>query len=83
MMNKNNRGFAWLALLWLALFAAFALLCSCRTVRTEEIIFVHDTLRVNTTDTVQVEKVSHLTDTVREKEITRIILKESGDTIKV
>ena len=44
---------------------------------------MHDTLRVHTSDTIYQRIVTHHTDTVRDKEVTRIVLRETGDTIKV
>ena len=69
---------------FIVLILMFALsLTSCRTTHTATEVYLHDTLRVHTSDTIYQRIVTHHTDTVRDHEVTRIVLKESGDTIKV
>ena len=80
--NKENGLMAIAAVILMALFA-LSMLVSCKTVKSTTEVYVHDTLRVHTTDTIYQRIVAHQTDTVRDKEVTRIVLKESGDTIKV
>ena len=58
-------------------------LAGCRTTKTTTEVYLHDTLRVHTADTIYQRIVAHHTDTVRDKEVTRIVLRDSGDTIKV
>ena len=58
-------------------------LAGCRTTKTTTEVYLHDTLRVHTSDTIYQRIVAHHTDTVRDKEVTRIVLRDSGDTIKV
>lgn len=80
--NKENGLMAIAAVILMALFA-LSMLVSCKTVKSTTEVYVHDTLRVHTSDTIYQRIIAHQTDTVRDKEVTRIILKESGDTIKV
>ena len=62
---------------------ALSLLVSCKTTHEVTEVYLHDTLRVHTADTIYQRVVTHHTDTVRDKEVIRIVLRESGDTIKV
>ena len=80
--NKENGLMAIAAVILMALFA-LSMLVSCKTVKSTTEVYVHDTLRVHTSDTIYQRIIAHQTDTVRDKEVTRIVLKESGDTIKV
>ena len=79
--NEEN-GLATITAIILMALIGLSLLVSCKTSKTTE-VYVRDTLYLSKSDTVRVTSVVHHTDTLRDKEITRIILKESGDTIKV
>ena len=89
--NKDNGLMAIAAVILMALFA-LSMLVSCKTVKSTTELYVHDTLRVNTSDTVYI--VRHKTDSVidirtiyvcdtviKEKGIV-LVLNEAGDTIK-
>lgn len=86
-MHNNDRltlgqlliGFGWGIIACLLI----TLLAGCRTTKTTTEVYLHDTLRVHTADTIYQRIVTHHTDTVRDKEVTRIVLRDSGDTIKV
>lgn len=82
--RDEENGLAAITAIILLALIALSLLASCRTTKTTTTeVYVHDTVHVSHTDTLKVATVQHRTDTVREKEITRIVLRESGDTIKV
>ena len=89
--NKENGILAIAAIVLVALFA-LSLLVSCKTIKSITEVYVHDTLRVNTSDTVCITR--HKTDSVidirtiyvcdtviKEKGIV-LVLNEKGDTIK-
>ena len=89
--NKENELMAIAAVILMALFA-LSMLVSCKTVKSTTEVYVHDTLRVNTSDTVYITR--HKTDSVidirtiyvcdtviKEKGIV-LVLNEAGDTIK-
>ena len=89
--SKENGLFSIAILVLMALFA-LSMLVSCRTTQKVTEVYVHDTLRVNTSDTVYITR--HKTDSVidirtiyvcdtvvKEKGIV-LVLNEAGDTIK-
>lgn len=89
--NEEN-GILAIAAIVLAVVFALSMLVSCKTVKSTTEVYVHDTLRVNTSDTVYI--VRHKTDSVidirtiyvcdtvvKDKGIV-LVLNEKGDTIR-
>lgn len=89
--NKEN-GILAIAAIVLAVVFALSMLVSCKTTHEVTEVYVHDTLRVNTSDTVYITR--HKTDSVidirtiyvcdtvvKDKGIV-LVLNEAGDTIK-
>lgn len=89
--NKENGLMAIAAVILMALIA-LSMLAGCKTVKSTTEVYVHDTLRVHTSDTVYI--VRHktdsvidirtviITDTVVHNKGVVIVLNEAGDTIK-
>lgn len=79
------------AVILMALFA-LSMLVSCKTVKSTTEVYVHDTLRVNTSDTVYIVRhktdsvidirTIYICDTVIKNKGVVIVLNEKGDTIR-
>ena len=81
MTNRQwNSGFLWLVIVWFFLLICFCLM-GCKTKSVVELVEVHDTLRIHSTDTVTMYKAKEVHDTVREKEVTTITVTKEGDTL--
>ena len=89
--NKENGLMAIAAVILMALFA-LSMLVSCKTVKSTTEVYVHDTLRVNTSDTVYIVRhktdsvidirTIYICDTVIKNKGVVIVLNEKGDTIR-
>ena len=71
----------WMVVLAVSMLLALLLLSGCATKRVTEYVYKHDTLRVTQTDTTYITR--HVADTVRMKDSVKVVLKESGDTMRV
>lgn len=71
----------WMAVIAASMLLALLLLSGCATKRVTEYVYRHDTLRVTQTDTTYITR--HVADTVRMKDSVKVVLKESGDTMRV
>ena len=70
-----------MAVIAASMLLALLLLSGCATKRVTEYVYRHDTLRVTQTDTTYITR--HVADTVRMKDSVKVVLKESGDTMRV
>lgn len=87
MNRRQSTGMALLMALALMLVLT-VMLCSCATKKTvTETVYVHDTLRTHTTDTVKSERVVHTTDTLKieTQKVVTLIEREPGriDTLRI
>lgn len=78
---KERRTIRWAAVLAAAVLIIMLLLSGCSTKRVAEWREVHDTIHTYHTDTTYITR--HVADTVRMKDSVKVVLKESGDTMRV
>jgi hypothetical protein len=84
MEEKKLTGFAVITAIFLIVFIAVCMLCSCSTKQKTitEYVTVHDTIRTHKTDTLREVSYQVRVDTVRQVESHYITLNNVGDTIK-
>lgn len=84
MNGKQLTGFAVITAIFLIVFIAVSILCSCGTEEktVTEYITIHDTIRTHKTDTLREVSYQVRVDTVRQTETHTITLNNVGDTIK-
>lgn len=84
MEERKLTGFAVIMAIFLIVFIAVCMLCSCSTKQKTitEYVTVHDTIRTHKTDTLRDVKVVTLNDTVRIVEWHELTINNDGDTIK-
>lgn len=78
---KERRTSRWMAVLAAAVLITMLLLSGCSTKRVAEWREVHDTIHTYHTDTTYITR--HVADTVRMKDSVKVVLRESGDTMRV
>ena len=84
MEGRKLTGFAVIMAIFLIVFIAVCMLCSCSTKQKTitEYVTVHDTIRTHKTDTLREVSYQVRVDTVRQVESHYITLNNVGDTIK-
>lgn len=84
MEGKKLTGFVVIMAIFLIMFIAVCMLCSCSTKQkvVTEYVTVHDTIRTHKTDTLREVSYQVRVDTVRQVESHYITLNNVGDTIK-
>lgn len=84
MEGRKITGFAVIMAIFLIVFIAVCMLCSCSTKQKTimEYVTVHDTIRTHKTDTLREVSYQVRVDTVRQVESHYITLNNVGDTIK-
>lgn len=84
MEERKLTGFAVIMAIFLIVFIAVCMLCSCSTKQKTitEYVTVHDTIRTHKTDTLREVSYQVRVDTVRQVESHYITLNNVGDTIK-
>ena len=84
MEGRKLTGFVVIMAIFLILFIAVCMLCSCSTKQKTitEYVTVHDTIRTHKTDTLREVSYQVRVDTVRQVESHYITLNNVGDTIK-